>query len=73
VYPLLWRGLHVEVEYSRVPCKGEYITVGGDDQNCYRVDFVIHPGLPTAQNEGEVFVTRVDYMTEMAKAFPKEG
>ena len=64
---------HVEVEYSRVPCKGEYITVGDNDPNTYRVDFVIHPGSPTAQNEGEIFVTQVDYMTELGKAFPKEG
>ncbi len=61
---------HVEVEYSRVPCIGEYISLGGEDQNFYRVDFVAHPAHP-AQNEGEVFVTNVDYIAELSRAFPK--
>lgn len=57
---------YVEAYYSRLPVVGEYVTVPGN-QSHFRVDMVVHPGDPSSQNEGEIFVTEIDYMNERHK------
>lgn len=60
---------HVKATFSRVPCVGEFVGLSeeGEGQKFYRVDAVHHSGDPNSQNDGEIFVTEVDYMTEMSR------